>query len=57
MEKISVIVPVYNAKTTIRRCLDSLMNQRTDGMFDYEVVTVDDGSHDATPPHFRLIFR
>lgn len=49
MEKISVIVPAYNAEQTIKRCMDSLVNQRTDGMFDYEVVVVDDGSKDATP--------
>lgn len=49
MEKISVVVPAYNAESSIRRCLDSLAMQRTNGLFDYEVLVVDDGSTDAAP--------
>jgi len=43
---VSVIVPVYNSEKTIRRCLDSLLNQKYEG--EYEVIIVDDGSKDAT---------
>lgn len=43
---ISVIVPVYNAEPTLRRCLDSLLAQTFEN---YEIIVVDDGSTDATP--------
>lgn len=43
--KISVIVPVYNMEKTLRRALDSLVNQT---YRDYEVILVDDGSRDSS---------
>lgn len=43
MENISVIIPVYNAEKTIRRCLDSIINSKYE---DYEVILIDDGSTD-----------
>ncbi|MGN0036617.1 MAG: glycosyltransferase family 2 protein [Bacteroidaceae bacterium] len=43
--KISIIVPVYKAEGTIRRCLDSLRNQT---YTDWEAILVDDGSPDAS---------
>ena len=45
MTKVSVIVPAYNAEKTIKRCLDSIMNQTFD---DYEVIVINDGSTDNT---------
>ncbi len=42
----SVIVPVYNGATTITRCLDALAKQNIEAA--YEMIVVDDGSHDAT---------
>lgn len=39
----SIIIPVYNAETTIRRCLDSFTNQR---FSDYEILLINDGSMD-----------
>lgn len=41
--KISVIIPVYNAEKTLRRCLDSIIVQT---FREFEVVLVDDGSND-----------
>lgn len=41
--KVSVIVPVYNAESTISKCLDSLVNQTLSG---WEVILVNDGSTD-----------
>ena len=41
MEKVSVIVPVYNGEKSIKRCSDSILNQ------DYpelELILVDDGN-------------
>lgn len=43
MDKISVIVPVYNAERTIERCLNSILNQ-THPVF--EIIVVNDGSTD-----------
>ncbi|MDD5862188.1 MAG: glycosyltransferase [Prevotella sp.] len=41
--KISIIVPIYRAEKTLRRCVDSLLQQDLE---DFEVVLVDDGSPD-----------
>lgn len=43
---LSVIVPVYNAEVTIRRCLDSLLRQSIADS--YEILCVDDGSTDGS---------
>lgn len=45
MEKISVIIPVYNSETYISRCLESIINQEK---FIYEIVIIDDGSTDMS---------
>lgn len=42
---ISVIVPVYNAEKTLRRCVDSILGQ---GVRDFELILVDDGSKDSS---------
>lgn len=41
--KVSIIVPVYKAEKTIRRCVDSLLNQ---SFTSFEVLLIDDGSPD-----------
>lgn len=43
--KYSVIIPVYNAARTLRRCLDSLVDQSFD---DYELLLINDGSTDGS---------
>ena len=43
--KVSVIMPVYNAKPYIRQCLDSVIHQT---LTDIEIICVDDGSTDGT---------
>ena len=45
--KVSVIVPIYNAESTIRRCVDSLINQSLE---DIEIILMDDGSTDRSGP-------
>ena len=40
---LSVIVPVYNAETSIRRCIDSILLQ---SYSDFELLLIDDGSID-----------
>lgn len=41
----SVIIPVYNAEGTLRRCLDSLVGQQ---FSDYELLLINDGSTDGS---------
>lgn len=43
--QISVIIPVYNTRLYLRRCLDSIKTQKFN---DYEVLMVDDGSTDGS---------
>lgn len=43
--EISVVIPVYNREKTIKRCIDSVVNQ-TYPVF--EIIMVDDGSTDKT---------
>ncbi len=42
---ISVVVPIYNAASTIRACIESILNQSED---DLELILVDDGSTDES---------
>ena len=45
MPKYSVIIPVYNAEKTLRRCVDSLLDQNYSDM---ELILVNDGSPDGS---------
>lgn len=42
----SIVIPAYNAEATIRKTLNSVLNQVFE---DFEVVVIDDGSTDSTP--------
>lgn len=46
MPVVSIIVPVYNAETHLRECVDSLLAQT---ISDIEVILVNDGSTDSSP--------
>ena len=43
--QISVIIPVYNAESTLRRCLDSILAQT---FTDFECLLINDGSKDRS---------
>ena len=45
MQKISIIIPVYNVENYIERCLDSVINQT---MEDIQIIVVNDGSTDSS---------
>lgn len=45
--KVSVIVPVYNDKTRVLACVNSIFAQRIDS-FELEVILIDNGSTDGT---------
>lgn len=44
-QTISVVIPAYNAKSTIERCVKSVLNQSYENL---EVIVVNDGSSDST---------
>src|SRR5205807_7104198 len=56
---LTVIVPCYNSERTIRQCLNSIINQRTD--FEFNVIVVDSSSDQTAQivehefPSVRLI--
>ena len=45
MPKISVIVPVYNAKKYLYQCVESILSQ---SFADFELLLVNDGSTDGS---------
>lgn len=45
MSEISVIIPVYNTKPYLARCIDSVLKQTYE---DWELLLVDDGSNDGS---------
>ena len=45
MEKVSVIIPIYNASSTLEKCLNSIINQTYKNL---EIILVDDGSTDSS---------
>lgn len=42
----SIIIPVYNAESSLSRCIDSILAQSCS---DFEIILIDDGSTDSSP--------
>ena len=49
---ISIIIPVYNSKKYIEKCIDSLINQSYKNI---EIIIIDDGSRDKSPSICRKL--
>ena len=47
-EKISVIVCTFNQGEWLKKCLDSLINQKFILKKDFEIILIDDASKDST---------
>ncbi|MFR2741643.1 MAG: glycosyltransferase family 2 protein [Streptococcus agalactiae] len=45
MEKISIIIPVYNVKKYLNDCIQSVINQTYNNL---EIILIDDGSTDGS---------
>ena len=45
MKKLSIIVPIYNAERTLKKCIDSIIAQTYSNL---EIVLIDDGSFDSS---------
>lgn len=43
--RVTIIVPIYNAQATLRRCVESVLNQE---FTDFELILADDGSRDGS---------
>jgi len=46
MDKISIIVPIYNVEKYLRECIDSIINQTYTNL---EIILVNDGATDTSP--------
>lgn len=55
--EITVVVVSYNRAALLRRALETLIVQRTEGKFSYEVLVIDDGSTDDTAAVVHAIAR
>ena len=44
-ELVSVIVPIYNVKEYLERCINSILNQSYENL---DIILVDDGSNDGS---------
>ena len=55
--KLSLVVPCYNEAENVAAFQDAAITAFRDSGFDYEIVYVDDGSHDATLHELRKLYQ
>ena len=48
MLKISIIIPVYNAEKYINECIDSILKNSNESLYQIEIIIINDGSTDHT---------
>ena len=53
-KKLSVLIPVFNEKKTIKKCVDNILNADTFGM-ELEIIISDNNSNDGTVEELKLI--
>lgn len=46
MIKLSIVIPVYNVEKYIEKCIRSIITQRIDDKYEYEILIVNDGTKD-----------
>ena len=51
---ISIVIPVYNAKDKMAKCLNSLINQSSNN---FEVIFIDDCSTDGSYEYLKKFFK
>ena len=49
---LSIIIPVYNSEKYLKRCLDSVANQKT--KYNFQVICINDGSTDSSPEILKM---
>ena len=54
--KLSMIVPCYNEAENVQAFQDAVIEAFRDCGYDYELIFVDDGSHDATLHNLKKMF-
>ena len=54
-KKLSVLIPVYNEKKTIKSCIDAVLNADTNGM-ELEIIVSDNNSNDGTKEILKSYF-
>ena len=48
MPKISIIIPAYNAEKYINECIDSILKNSNESLYQIEIIIINDGSTDHT---------